>query len=175
MAIDRAPTNVRIWSDGGGPKHKQSFLSSLVAIATLTLVRRAQVGVGWGMSLTAAGCHVDAKKLSRKYSGGAGVDVKWTDSCQLATGPPSCSPPPWCPQYTGWMHVLLVLAVLSYWYRPVLYFNILLWSTLLLPPKPVLWGAFCKSSVFRTWREYFSFSYLFEEVLDSKKKYIFAE
>lgn len=86
----------------------------------------------------------------------------------------TCSPL-LCPQYTGWMHVLLILTVLSYWYRPVLYFNILLWSTLLLPPKPVLWGAFCKSSVFRTWREYFSFSYLFEEVLDSKKKYIFAE
>lgn len=31
-------------------------------------------------------------------------------------------------------------------------------STLLLPPKPVLWTAFCQSPVFRTWREYFNFS-----------------
>mgnify|MGYP001807675909 CR=1 FL=1 len=35
MAIDKAPTNVRIWSDGVTEKGKQSIFSSLVAMLTL--------------------------------------------------------------------------------------------------------------------------------------------
>ena len=35
-------------------------------------------------------------------------------------------------------------------------------------PRPQCW-------VFRTWREYFSYSYLFEEALDHNKRYVFAQ
>ncbi|KAG2486331.1 hypothetical protein HYH03_015035 [Edaphochlamys debaryana] len=74
------------------------------------------------------------------------------------------------------MQILLILAVLAIsGYRWAIYTLLALYATLLLPPKPVLWGAFCRSPVFRTWRQYFSFSYVFDEVLDSKKHYIFAE
>ncbi|KAG2439722.1 hypothetical protein HYH02_010600 [Chlamydomonas schloesseri] len=114
MAIDKAPTNVRIWSDGVTEHGKQSLFSSAVAMVTLFI-------------------------------------------------------------YCGWMHVLLALVVLSFWYRWALVTVLVLYSTLLLPPKPVLWGPVCRSWIFQTWREYFKFSYVFEEVLDSKKKYIFAE
>ncbi|KXZ52943.1 hypothetical protein GPECTOR_8g318 [Gonium pectorale] len=74
------------------------------------------------------------------------------------------------------MHILLALAVLAVCgYKWAIITIVGLYSTLLLPPKPVLWGALLRSWVFQTWREYFSFSYLFDETLDPKKTYIFAE
>ncbi|GLI66396.1 hypothetical protein VaNZ11_010188 [Volvox africanus] len=115
MAIDRAPINTRIWSDGMHARFKQGIVSRIVAMITLFI-------------------------------------------------------------YTGWMHILLALMVLAICRRTwAIIALISLYATLLLPPKPVLWGPFCRSKVFKTWREYFSFSYLFEEVLDPSKKYIFAE
>ena len=50
-----------------------------------------------------------------------------------------------------------------------------LMATLWLPPRPVLWKAFNRCWVFKTWREYFKFSYLNEAVLAPEKKYIFVE
>ncbi|GFH14822.1 uncharacterized protein HaLaN_10943, partial [Haematococcus lacustris] len=41
--------------------------------------------------------------------------------------------------------------------------------------KPVLWTAFCKLWVFKTWRQYFRYSYFFEEKLDPTKRYILYE
>ncbi|GLC45911.1 hypothetical protein PLESTF_000711500 [Pleodorina starrii] len=115
MAIDRAPVNTRIYSDGMHAQFRQGLLSRAVAMATLFV-------------------------------------------------------------YTGWMHVLLALLVLALCrYTWAILVLSALYTTLLLPPKPVLWGPFCRSWVFKTWREYFTFSYLFEEVLDPNKKYIFAE
>lgn len=44
-----------------------------------------------------------------------------------------------------------------------------------LPAKPLLWGGFCRSWIFKTWREYFHYSYLLEAELDPTQHYIFAE
>lgn len=77
--------------------------------------------------------------------------------------------------YTGWMHVLIGLMLGSFFSRTCLYVLLALWSTTFLPAKPVLWNAFCRSWVFRTWREYFAFSYLNEATLSPGKKYIFVE
>jgi hypothetical protein len=108
MAIDKAPVNVRIYSDGQSKSSKQGLLSSAVAVTTLLM-------------------------------------------------------------YTGWMQVI-ILCLCFAWYRPVLYVLLALYSTLLFPAKPVLWGAFCRHWVFRTWREYFRFSYLFEQILSPEKR-----
>lgn len=55
------------------------------------------------------------------------------------------------------MHILIGLFLGSFFNRTVLLVFLGILSTLLLPPKPVLWTAFCQSPVFRTWREYFNF------------------
>lgn len=85
--------------------------------------------------------------------------------------------------YCGWMHIMIGLLVGSFFSRWALLVLVLLLSTLLLPAKPVLWTGFCASPVFKTWREYFSYSYLAEEILSSRdendpskpKSYIFVE
>ena len=56
------------------------------------------------------------------------------------------------------MHILICLFLASFFSRAALLVLAAIVSTLLLPPKPVLWPAFCRSPVFRTWREYFNFS-----------------
>lgn len=72
------------------------------------------------------------------------------------------SPPPTPPDpsstFSGWMHILIALTLGCFFSRTVLLIYLGIMSTLLLPPKPVLWTAFCQSPVFRTWREYFNFS-----------------
>lgn len=77
--------------------------------------------------------------------------------------------------YCGWLHILLGLLVGSFYSRTCLYIFLALLATLALPAKPVLWTAFCKSYVFKTWREYFNYSYLNEALLDPEKNYIFVE
>jgi hypothetical protein len=62
--------------------------------------------------------------------------------------------------YCGWMHLMIGLLLASFFSRWALASLLLLLSTLLLPAKPVLWTAFCASPVFKTWRAYFSYSYL---------------
>jgi 2-acylglycerol O-acyltransferase 2 len=76
--------------------------------------------------------------------------------------------------YTGWIHVMLGLILFS-WKPWVLATLAALVSTVFLPAKPVLWPAFNRLWVFRTWREYFHFSCLFEVVLEPNKHYIFTE
>ncbi len=75
----------------------------------------------------------------------------------------------------GWMHVLILLSLASLFYPLPRYILVALWATTLLPAKPILWRAFCASWVFKTWRDYFNFSYLNEEIMDSSKTYIFVE
>ncbi|WIA23473.1 hypothetical protein OEZ85_000218 [Tetradesmus obliquus] len=106
--------NTRVYSDGLSKDHKQSLISWLVAVTTLTI-------------------------------------------------------------YTGWMHILLGLMLGSFFSRSCLYLLLAIWATTWLPAKPVLWSAFCSSWVFKTWREYFSFSYLNEAELELGKRYIFVE
>ncbi|KAG1673426.1 hypothetical protein FOA52_002191 [Chlamydomonas sp. UWO 241] len=77
--------------------------------------------------------------------------------------------------YTGWLHILLAMLIGSLFSKICFGVTVLLFSTLLLPPKPVLWKAFNESWAFKTWREYFKFSYLFEEHFHHDKRYIFAE
>lgn len=77
--------------------------------------------------------------------------------------------------YIGWLHVLLILMLLSMFYVTPRYILLAIFSTLALPAKPVLWTAFNAHPVFRTWREYFKFSYLFEEILDDEKRFVFVE
>lgn len=93
MAIDRAPTNTRIWSEGVQANLKQGLFSRIVAIVTLFI-------------------------------------------------------------YTGWMHILLALMILALCrYTWAIVLLISLYATLLLPAKPILWGPFCRSWIFRTWRQ----------------------
>jgi hypothetical protein len=41
--------------------------------------------------------------------------------------------------------------------------------------KPVLWPAWNRLWVFKTWREYFKYSYCFEVKLDPRRRYILFE
>ncbi|KAL6760872.1 diacylglycerol acyltransferase [Haematococcus lacustris] len=77
--------------------------------------------------------------------------------------------------YCGWVNLLIMLGVAAIWLVWPRYVLVLLWSTLLLPAKPVLWTAFCKLWVFKTWRQYFRYSYFFEEKLDPTKRYVLYE
>ena len=64
--------------------------------------------------------------------------------------------------YTAWP-ILLVFLLLFVWCPPVLLVNVILYSTLLIPAK-VFWSEFMNWDLFRLWRQYFSFSYMYEEV-----------
>eukprot|EP00199_Chlamydomonas_sp_CCMP681_P002493 CAMPEP_0119107254 /NCGR_PEP_ID=MMETSP1180-20130426/9602_1 /TAXON_ID=3052 ORGANISM="Chlamydomonas cf sp, Strain CCMP681" /NCGR_SAMPLE_ID=MMETSP1180 /ASSEMBLY_ACC=CAM_ASM_000741 /LENGTH=335 /DNA_ID=CAMNT_0007092715 /DNA_START=5 /DNA_END=1012 /DNA_ORIENTATION=+ len=77
--------------------------------------------------------------------------------------------------YCGWMNILILLFIASFFYRSVLVVFVCICSTVLLPAKPVLWPAWNRMWVFRTWRQYFNYSYFFEELLDPKKRYILYE
>lgn len=77
--------------------------------------------------------------------------------------------------YTAWLHIMLALMVAAFFNRYALYTVLFLFSTLALPARPVLWSSFNRSWIFKTWREYFNFSYLFEQHLDHDKHYIFCE
>lgn len=77
--------------------------------------------------------------------------------------------------YTGWLYWLAGLVIWGFFNRYVMLFVIALYSTLALPARPILWPAFNRLWVFKTWREYMHFSYLAEEALDPNKKYIMAE
>ena len=56
------------------------------------------------------------------------------------------------------MHVLIAMFIGSFFSRAIMLLFLAILSTVLLPPKPVLWTAFCQSPVFRSWREYFHYS-----------------
>uniref|UniRef100_A0A6U2EVD0 Acyltransferase n=1 Tax=Chlamydomonas euryale TaxID=1486919 RepID=A0A6U2EVD0_9CHLO len=77
--------------------------------------------------------------------------------------------------YVGWLQFLLALLIASWHSRLALTLLIAIMGTTLLPLKPLLWKRFCDAWVFKCWREYFKFSYLFEEALDHNKRYIFVE
>lgn len=77
--------------------------------------------------------------------------------------------------YCGWMNILIGLFIASFFTRYALYTLIFLWSTTFLPAKPVLWPAWNKLWVFKTWREYFQYSYYFEVKLDPAARYILYE
>ena len=77
--------------------------------------------------------------------------------------------------YCCWPQVCLLLIVLSFFNQWALLISIFLLSTLAMPAKPLLWKPFVQSYAFKTWRHYFSFSFLFEERLDHGKNYVFAE
>ncbi|GAX82788.1 hypothetical protein CEUSTIGMA_g10214.t1 [Chlamydomonas eustigma] len=77
--------------------------------------------------------------------------------------------------YVGWMNFFLLLCISAFFSRTALYIVIALLSTLALPARPVLWPWFNRLWVFKTWREYFRYSFLFEEKLERGKKYVLAE
>eukprot|EP00878_Enallax_costatus_P018901 GHUV01019924.1.p1 GENE.GHUV01019924.1~~GHUV01019924.1.p1 ORF type:complete len:310 (+),score=63.74 GHUV01019924.1:533-1462(+) len=77
--------------------------------------------------------------------------------------------------YTGFVNILYALFIGSFFSRTCLYVLLALWATRFLPAKPLLWEAFCGCWIFRTWREYFHYSYLQEAEIDRKQHYIFAE
>jgi hypothetical protein len=49
-----------------------------------------------------------------------------------------------CSVAVGWMHILIGLLIASFFSRAAMILNIAIWLTVLLPPKPVLWNAFCR-------------------------------
>lgn len=65
--------------------------------------------------------------------------------------------------YCCWPQICLLLLAMSLFFRWALLLVILLLSTLVIPAKPLLWKPFTSHYVFKTWRQYFSFSFLFEE------------
>ncbi|GFR52112.1 hypothetical protein Agub_g14625 [Astrephomene gubernaculifera] len=77
--------------------------------------------------------------------------------------------------YVGFLNYFVILLILSFFSRTALYVVLALLGTLLLPCKPVLWPAFNKLWLFKTWRHYFHYSFLIEEHLDPNKRYIFVE
>ncbi|KXZ51089.1 hypothetical protein GPECTOR_14g72 [Gonium pectorale] len=77
--------------------------------------------------------------------------------------------------YVGFMNYFAALVLLSFFWRPALYLVLALLATLALPAKPVLWPAFNRMWLFKTWRHYFHYSFLIEEALDPNKRYIFVE
>lgn len=77
--------------------------------------------------------------------------------------------------YVGWMNFFLCLCIAAFFSRIALYVVLALLATLALPARPVLWPAFNKLWIFKTWREYFRYSFLFEEHLDKDKRYVLAE
>lgn len=77
--------------------------------------------------------------------------------------------------YVGWMNIFLLLVIASFFSKAAMYLVLALLGTLLLPARPVLWPAFNRLWVFKTWREYFRYSYLFEEKLERGKKFILVE
>lgn len=77
--------------------------------------------------------------------------------------------------YCGWMNILLLLCIAAIFNPWIRYLVVAIWSTVLLPAKPVLWRKWNQLWVFKTWRQYFKFSYCFEVSLDPKKRYILYE
>jgi hypothetical protein len=59
--------------------------------------------------------------------------------------------------YTGWLHIMFGLCVAAFFSRAALVVLLLLLATLKLPAKPVLWPAFNRLWIFKTWREYFNY------------------
>ncbi|MEW5300702.1 MAG: hypothetical protein WDW36_003613 [Sanguina aurantia] len=77
--------------------------------------------------------------------------------------------------YVGFMNWFIMLCVASFFSRAALYATIVLLTSLALPAGPVLWPAFTHLWVFSTWRHYFKFSFLSEEILKPHKRYVLAE
>ncbi|KAG2429040.1 hypothetical protein HXX76_011282 [Chlamydomonas incerta] len=77
--------------------------------------------------------------------------------------------------YVGFMNYFMLMVIASYWSRICRYIVLALLGTLALPCKPVLWPAFNKLWIFKTWRHYFHYSFLIEEPLDPNKRYVFVE
>jgi hypothetical protein len=44
----------------------------------------------------------------------------------------------------GWMHILISLFIACFFSSTARYITLAIWLTVLLPPKPVLWNAFCR-------------------------------
>jgi hypothetical protein len=53
------------------------------------------------------------------------------------------------------MNIFIFLCICAIFSKVALYVVIALLSTLLVPAAPVLWPAFNKLFIFKTWREYF--------------------
>jgi len=77
--------------------------------------------------------------------------------------------------YVGWVNIFAGLLIACFFSKIALYVVIALLTTLWLPAKPLLWGPLLRSWIFKTWREYFRYSYIMEERLDPTKRYILAE
>eukprot|EP01026_Neomeris_dumetosa_P033491 TRINITY_DN2672_c0_g2_i3.p2 TRINITY_DN2672_c0_g2~~TRINITY_DN2672_c0_g2_i3.p2 ORF type:complete len:246 (-),score=-4.46 TRINITY_DN2672_c0_g2_i3:17-733(-) len=75
--------------------------------------------------------------------------------------------------YVGWVYILILLGLSMLLYRNMIYVNILLWSTLLIP-APYWYQPFLESWLFETWRQYFYFSFKMEEDLQDTE-YVMAE
>lgn len=73
--------------------------------------------------------------------------------------------------YTAWPYILFLL-ILFAWFPPVFLLNVVLYSTLLMPAQ-LFWAEFLNWELFRTWREYFNFSYKTTEVMLSAYIQIF--
>lgn len=59
--------------------------------------------------------------------------------------------------YVGFMNYFLLLCILSYWIPFARYIVVGLLTTLALPCQPVLWPAFNRLWIFKTWRHYFHY------------------
>ena len=115
------PLGVRVFTDGRCKTSEQGPLSYAVAVVTLVIyVRGSGNAVLLLFSLPLFSASIPASLLALRLR---------PHPCQV-----------------GWLHVLLGLLLASFFSRTALLILLLLFSTLLLPARPVLWGHFTKAS-----------------------------
>jgi hypothetical protein len=76
--------------------------------------------------------------------------------------------------FYAWAFLITYLLIGAFFSTTAMVLYLALLGTLAIPAK-VHWQGFLDSYLFKTWREYFSFSYYFKEPLDPKKNYVLAE
>lgn len=85
--------------------------------------------------------------------------------------------------YTSWTLILLILMVISVlyllgllpytWAKVTFMLTVLVFSTSFLPATPY-WPAFMNNKLWKLWRDYFNYSYVFMEHLQYDDRYLFV-
>ena len=122
------PLGVRVYTDGRCKTSEQGPLSYVVAVVTLVIYVRKR-----------GGCCCTSPVDTEAICGACLLPCSYTSLPPLA-------PYAHAPCQVGWMHILLGLMLASFFSCTALLILVGLFSTLLLPARPVLWGPFTKAS-----------------------------
>lgn len=77
--------------------------------------------------------------------------------------------------YMAWIYVLSALVVLAPFSKAATVVLAAVCATVLLPTHPILWRGFIHSPLFKLWRLYFNYSFVYETRLDDTKHYLYAD